>query len=126
MGRASGLRIIKLWMLLSASLLWCMPGFADDTVSMAPTAQGPQLMFYVRKPLGRRGALPAYSLRVDQVSLTAMPLGAAAFGPLRRRELLELRFGPHAPMQIEFGHRLTWDLHGHQFGPTSHCARSGT
>ena len=117
MGGIVGWGFIRVWVLASAPLLWSAAGIAADSASGLPSMQGPQLMLYVSKPLGVRAAHPYYGLRIDQTTTTTATAGPAALSPLRRRELLDLRFAPQTPTRIDFGNRISWDPHSHWLGP---------
>ena len=117
MGGKYGRRFIGVCVLASTPLLWSTAGLAADAASGLPSMQGPQLMLYVNKPLGVRAVHPYYGLRIDQTSTTAATAGPAALSPMRRRELLDLRFAPQTHTRIDFGNRISWDPHSHWLGP---------
>lgn len=102
---STGLRITTLLLLATA----CGAG---ESAGFIPTTQGPQLMLYIAKPLGARGVAKTYGLRIDQVSALSPPTGAYQLNAVRRRELMDLKFGPQTRPTIEFGRRLSWDIGG--------------
>jgi hypothetical protein len=101
----TGLRFATLLLLATA----CCAG---ESAGFIPTTQGPQFMLYIATPLGTRGAARTYGLRIDQASALSPPTGAYQLSAVRRRELMDLKFGPRIRPQVEFGRRLTWDLGG--------------
>jgi hypothetical protein len=103
-------RIIQLLMLITTPLWLGSVCHAGESAGFIPTTQGPQLLLYIAKPLGTRGAAKTYGLRIEQASALTPPTGAYQLSAVRRRELVDLRFGPRTRPTIEFGRRLTWDI----------------
>jgi hypothetical protein len=107
--------MLKRLMLLSVPLPWAVGCLAGDPTSGVPSAQGPQIMFYFKQPIGAAGSSRTYGLRIDQSSMP-MPLpGTAAPGSLNHREIVNLQINAHANVRIDFARRLSWDFGRRQF-----------
>jgi hypothetical protein len=105
-------RIIQSLMLITTPVWLGSVCHGGESAGFVPTTQGPQLMLYIAKPLGTRGAAKTYGLRIEQASALTPPTGAYQLSAVRRRELMDLKFGPQSRPTIEFGRRLTWDIGG--------------
>lgn len=119
MGGKSRANRIAHWAWLGAPLLWPAAGRAEPPATFAPAIRETQLMLYVSRPFGFRGASRSYGLRVDQASAPPLTAASIPLGPMHRSELVNLMVTPHVRMQVEFGRRLTWDLRGRRFSLTS-------
>jgi hypothetical protein len=88
---------------------------AADGLTTVPDAHGPQMMLYVRQPLGA-GATRIYGLRLDRpASIPAL----ATSGPVATagaRSIVDLQFRHASDVRVEFGRRLTWSLGRQEFG----------
>jgi len=107
--------MLKRLTLVSVLLPWAPACLAGDPNSGVPSAQGPQIMFYFKQPIGAAGSSRTYGLRIDQSSMP-MPLpGVAAQGSLNHREIVNLQINAHANVRIDFARRLSWDFGRRQF-----------
>jgi hypothetical protein len=117
MGGLSGLQMARVCWLLGAPLLWSAAGMAGDGHVTTPSARGPQIMFYISRPLGAHSAPQSYGLRIEEASVRPATPGLTAFSLMHRRELVDLRFAGQSDTRIEFGNRVAWDLRGRRLGP---------
>jgi hypothetical protein len=108
-------RLVKGLALLSVPLPWAMACLAAEAGNAVPSAQGPQIMFYFKQPIGSTAATRVYGLRIDQASTPPALPGAAGIGSLGRRELVNLQINAHANVKIDFARRLSWDFGRRQF-----------
>jgi hypothetical protein len=90
----SAIPVVRQILLASLLLPWSHMCLGDESVGGAPLARGPSFMLYIRQTLGApHGVGPVFGLRRG------------------RRELLELQIGQLSGLQINLGHRLTWNGH---------------
>jgi hypothetical protein len=101
--------------LVCAALLCAPLCSAGDFIGAAPSAQGKQVVFYVKKSLGERATPSTWGLRLDQMS--ALPgMTEAASATLHRRQLVDFAMAPLEHARVDFGRRMRWDLHAGTFG----------
>ena len=115
-------RVFQQLLLFSGLLGWALVCPAADTISAVPGAHGPQMMLYIKQPLGARGATRVYGLRLEQTTTSATsgaPLPGALPGELaRQREIVDLQIRHYSDVRLEFGRRATWNIGRHEFGPS--------
>ncbi len=92
---------------------------AGDPAGFVPAAPGSQLMLYMTRFIGVRGASAnMFGLRYQRVTALSLDPGARYGAPIRHRSLVDLQFARgHAP-RMQFGPRVTWDMGRGQLGPT--------
>lgn len=109
-------------LLFSGLLGWALECPAADAISAVPGAHGPQMMLYIKQPLGARGASRVYGLRLEQLATSSTPtapMAGALPGELaRQREILDLQIRHYSDVRLEFGRRATWNIGRHEFGPS--------
>jgi hypothetical protein len=105
--------------LVTGTLLWT----ASDAQAAPPgpplAPRAPQLMLYISRPIGggvAAGMQPKIGLRLSQVRQAPNlgdPEAGAAF---QHRELLDWAIQGRSDMQLQLGHRVTWDFTRQAFG----------
>jgi hypothetical protein len=119
---SSASRVLQQLLLFSGLLGWALECPAADAISAVPGAHGPQMMLYIKQPLGARGASRVYGLRLEQMatsSTPAAPMPGALPGELaRQREIVDLQIRHYSDVRLEFGRRATWNIGRHEFGPS--------
>lgn len=122
MADSSASRVFQQLLLFSGLLGWALVCPAADAISAVPGAHGPQMMLYIKQPLGARGATRVYGLRLEQTTTSATPtapMSGALPGELaRQREILDLQIRHYSDVRLEFGRRATWNIGRHEFGPS--------
>jgi hypothetical protein len=117
---------------LMGSLLGCFASaFAGEPVGAVSPAHGPVLMLYVSQPIGGRGAMPVFGLRLDQSSaLAGKEFSSSIASSSPRRSLIDVqlsnvRLRHPADLRVDFGRRLTWDVRRQEFSlPNSRQSRT--
>jgi hypothetical protein len=119
---SSASRVIQQLLLFSGLLGWALVCPAADAISAVPGAHGPQMMLYIKQPLGARGATRIYGLRLDRLSAGSTPTatmpGALPGELARQREIVDLQIRHYTDVRVEFGRRATWNIGRHEFGPS--------
>jgi hypothetical protein len=119
---SSASRVFEQLLLFSGLLGWALVCRAADAISAVPGAHGPQMMLYIKQPLGARGATRVYGLRLEQMATSATPTapmpGALPGELARQREIVDLQIRHDSDVRLEFGRRATWNIGRHEFGPS--------
>jgi hypothetical protein len=95
------------------------PAQAADAAGFAPGFSGPQIMLYVRWPVGARGlGATTFGLRYERTSSVYAESATRFAAALRHRSLIDLEFTRGAAPRMLFGPRVTWDMGRGELGPT--------
>jgi hypothetical protein len=103
-------------LLFSGLLGWALVCPAADAVSAVPGAHGPQLMLYIKQPLGAGGAPRVYGLRIERLATPPTLPTPAAIVSTGRREIVDLQIRHYSDVRVEFGRRVTWNVGRQEFG----------
>ncbi len=109
--------------LITGTLLWT----ASDAQAAPPgpplAPRAPQLMLYISRPIGGGGGgmgmMPKIGLRLSQIRQAPNlgdPEAGAAF---QHRELLDWAIQGRSNVQLQLGHRVTWDFTRQAFAQRS-------
>lgn len=115
MAGRSATRFVPQQLLFAALLVRALACPAADGLTTVPDAHGPQMMLYIRQPLGA-GATRIYGLRLDRMASTP---ALATSGPVvtaGARSIVDLQFRHASDVRVEFGRRVTWNLGRREFG----------
>jgi hypothetical protein len=116
----SASRVFQQLLLFSGLLGWVLVCPAANAVNAVPAAHGPQMMLYIKQPLGARGATRVYGLRLEQQAASSTPIaampGALAGELAHQREIVDLQIRHYTDVRVEFGRRVTWNIGRHEFG----------
>jgi hypothetical protein len=115
----SATRVFQQLLLFSSLLNWALACRAADAVSAVPGAHGPQLMLYIKQPLGTRGAPRVYGLRIERLATPPTLPTPAAIVSTGRREIVDLQIRQYSDVRVEFGRRVTWNVGRQEFGLSS-------
>jgi hypothetical protein len=115
----SATRVFQQLLLVSGLLGWALVCPAADAISAVPAAHGPQLMLYIKQPLGARGAPRVYGLRIERLATPPTLPTPAAIVSIGRREIVDLQIRHYSDVRVEFGRRVTWNVGRQEFGLTA-------
>lgn len=103
----------------ATAILVHSPARAADSAGFAPGLPGPQIMLYLRWPVGARGLGAAtFGLRYDQASPIYAESATRFAAALRHRSLVDLQFTRGFAPRMSFGPRVTWEMGRGELGPT--------
>jgi hypothetical protein len=117
MAGRSATRVIQQQLLFAALLARALTCPAADGLTIVPGAHGPQMMLYIRQPLGA-GATRIYGLRLERMDSTPALATSGSVGTAGARSIVDLQFRHASDVRVEFGRRLTWNLGRREFGPS--------
>ena len=105
---------------------WCPVAFsADDSAGFVPRFYGSQIMIYVSRTIGARGAGGnTFGIRYERAAPGSADPAARFCAPLIHRTLIDLQMARGLSPRMLFGPRVTWDLGQRQLGPTSLATRA--
>jgi hypothetical protein len=111
-------RVIRRMLMVAALLSCAGAAFAADPAGSVAPPHGPMLMLYISQPL-TRGASRVYGLRLDQVTLAPQVVAATTAGngfySSSPRSLIDLQIRHRTDVRVEFGDRVTWNMHRQEF-----------
>ncbi len=117
-------RVFQQLLLFSGLTGWALVCPAADAISAVPGAHGPQMMLYIKQPLGARGTTRVYGLRLEQLATSSTPIapmpGVLPGELARQREIVDLQVRHYTDVRVEFGRRATWNIGRHEFGPSGY------
>ena len=116
MASLSATRVVQQLLLFSALLFRALLCPAADGLGIAPAAHGPQMMLYIKQPLGASGAGRIYGLRLEQMASTPTLAAAGPMATTGRREIVDLQIRRYSDVRVEFGRRLIWNVGRQEFG----------
>ena len=99
------------------------PAHAGDPAGFVPPYPGSQVMLYVSRPIGARGAgANVFGIRYERATSVITDPAFRYCAPLRHRSIVDLQFALGASPRMLFGPKVTWDLGRRRLGPTSMTA----
>ena len=96
-----------------------LPARAADSAGFEPGLPGPQIMLYMRWPVGVHGlGATTFGLRYDRLSPVYAESATRFAASMRHRSLIDLEFSRDNAPRMSFGPRVTWEMGRGQLGPT--------
>jgi hypothetical protein len=100
-------------------LVWASAALVAVMLVSAAAHAGPQVTFYLTVPLGSASGGHVLGLRLDKTSVAPDVRIITPDSPLNRRALLDLQLGADSALRLDLNRRLTWDMNGQQWRPSS-------
>ena len=92
---------------------------AADAAGYSPGHPGPQIMLYLRWPVGVHGlGATTFGLRYEQTSPIYAESATRFAAALRHHSLIDLEFTRGVAPRMSFGPRVTWEMGRGELGPT--------
>jgi hypothetical protein len=103
----------------ATAILMQSPARAADSAGYAPGLPGPQIMLYLRWPVGVHGlGATTFGLRYEQASPIYAESATRFAAAMRHRSLVDLQFSRGVAPRMYFGPRVTWEMGRGELGPT--------
>ena len=103
----------------ATAILVHAPVRAADAAGYSPGLPGPQIMLYLRWPVGVHGlGATTFGLRYDQASPIYAESATRFAAAMRHRSLVDLQFTRGVAPRMYFGPRVTWEMGRGELGPT--------
>ena len=103
----------------ATAILVHAPVRAADAAGYAPGLPGPQIMLYLRWPVGVHGlGATTFGLRYERASPVYAESATRFAAAMRHRSLVDLEFSRGVAPRMSFGPRVTWEMGRGELGPT--------